>query len=417
MSNLFPRSVLITQGELINYAGSEIVTLELAEYFSAMGSTVHVLTNYIGAPVDREFQKLKNVVLHTSTAGIDFKRLGLIWIHHQLVPSEILELAGRGKLKAKVVFHHMSPYHPLEFPFAAKIEQYLADEILYNSHESKKAIEGKLAGFDLNGRVFNNPAPDYFYVAPDRKKYRKDLKHVLVVSNHVPDELQVATDSLKRQGIAVKVFGRTSQQEYRRVTPKDLAWADAVVSIGKTVQYAIRGGVPVYCYDHFGGCGYFTEKNFRKASRLNFSGRGFAKKDADTIVDELIKGYHDAQSYSRLLHQTVDSEYSLSDKVVSVLNNLRALKPRRDKALSAADTATFEAMSKHLWSVHGGLCDVRFANQELAQLSQQYSDKIAALEGELGALREQLVGILNSKSWKITSPLRQANAPFKRRDA
>jgi hypothetical protein len=140
---MFPKSVLITQGELINYAGSEIVTLELAEYFSSKGSLVHVLSNYIGAPIDKEFKKLKNVVLHTSSTSIDFTSLELLWIHHQLIPQEVLDLAEKGQLKAKVVFHHMSSFHPLEFPFAIRIEAYLADLVLFSSCLVKDTIEGR----------------------------------------------------------------------------------------------------------------------------------------------------------------------------------------------------------------------------------------------------------------------------------
>lgn len=398
-----PKSVLITQGQLVNYAGSEVITLELAEYFSSKGSFVNVLSNYIGAPIDKEFQKLKNVVLHTSPADIDFKDLDLIWVHHNLIPQEVLELAEQGRLRAKVVFHHMSRRHPLEFPFAAKIEQYLADAILFNSYAVKQTIETKLAELDFKGKVFNNPAPDYFQISPAEKRYRKELKHVLVVSNHAPEELQAAVNGLRERGITVKTLGLSSgQQEYRRITPEDLAWADVVVSIGKTVPYALLSGVPVYCYDHFGGCGYLTHDNFRKAARLNFSGRGFTKKSAQIIVRELVGGYRNAQTYARELHKIAGSEYLLSSKMSSVLSDVSALKLRHNKKPSQADKAVFEAVSKYLWSIHGDL--------------RRVSDKVTLLESEIGQLAEQQSNMLSSKSWKITEPLRQANKLLKERE-
>jgi len=45
--------------------------------------------------------------------------------------------------------------------------------------------------------------------------------------------------------------------------------------------------VPVYLYDHFGGCGWLTEDNFALAEWHNFSGRGFGKKSTASISREL----------------------------------------------------------------------------------------------------------------------------------
>jgi hypothetical protein len=105
MTNYIPKKILITQGKLAEYAGSEIVTLELAQFFSANGSIVTVLSNFIGDPIKKEFLKLKNVTITTSSEGIDFKNMDLIWIHHNLIPLQILDLVNKGKLKAKFVFH------------------------------------------------------------------------------------------------------------------------------------------------------------------------------------------------------------------------------------------------------------------------------------------------------------------------
>lgn len=410
MKEQFPKSVLITQGELKNFAGSEIVTLELAEYFNSKGSIVHVFSNYIGMPIEKEFKKLKNVILHTKSNEINFADIELIWIHHQLIPKEVLELAQQGQLKAKIIFHHMSSFHPLEFPFAARIEHRLADLVLFNSHKTKKIIEEKLGGFGLRGKVFNNPAPDYFKVIISEKKYRKKLKHVLVVSNHVPEELALAIDILKKQGIKVKVFGILSNHEYKRISPIDLAWADTVIAIGKTVQYAILSGVPVYCYDHFGGCGYLTNDYFAEAARFNFSGRGFTKKKPTDIASELVNGYTQAQNYARQLHNTVSSEYLLSSKVSSVITDvIKIKKPNKSNKISVVDKASFEALSEQLWSLHGNLCALHSTYQNLLAQNNNLTQHVEALEGEIKNVREQLMKVQNSQSWKITKPLRAVN--------
>jgi hypothetical protein len=48
---------------------------------------------------------------------------------------------------------------------------------------------------------------------------------------------------------------------------------DCVISIGKTVQYCLVQGIPVFLYDRFGGPGYLNESNYELAEYYNFSGR------------------------------------------------------------------------------------------------------------------------------------------------
>jgi hypothetical protein len=83
----------------------------------------------------------------------------------------------------------------------------------------------------------------------------------------------------------------------RRVTPELIHEHDAVVSIGKTVQYALAAGVPVFCYDHFGGPGWLNDGNVEAAARHNFSGRGFTARDsASELVEEIGDGYRAARA-------------------------------------------------------------------------------------------------------------------------
>ncbi len=409
MNALVPKSILITQGELVNYTGSEIVTLELAEHFSNYGSMVHVLTNYIGEPIAKDFKNLKNVVLHTTTENIDFNLLDLVWIHHQLIPQEIVELAESSLLKTKVVFHHMSPYHPLEFPFLVRIEKELADLVLFNSHETKRAIEAQLNSIDLKGHVFSNPAPDEFRIEHAGRKYSKKLGRLLVVSNHLPSELIEAINTLKSNGVDVKIFGMTQGETYKRVRPKDLQWADAIISIGKTVQYALQGGVPVYCYDHFGGSGYLAKHNFQKNSDLNFSGRGFAKKESTVIVDELLADYSKAQIFAKQARDEHGLKYLMSKKIDETLERLNSNPKKPFIRLSAADKAAYTSLQKQLWAFHKSFHHISKAYSELAQVHSKQSVTVTRLENEIALLKKQLEDTYKSKSWRLTEPLRIVN--------
>ena len=423
MINSFPKSILITLGELYNYAGSEIVTLELAEYFSLKGIRVHVLSHSYGEPIDKEFKKLKNVSIHTSTKDIEFENIDLFWIHHNLIPLQLLELAEKKILKAKVIFHHMSPFHPLEFPFSPSVEKYLADLILFNSQETKKYIEDKLSDLDIKGEVFNNPAPDYFNIPLAEKKYRKNIKKILIVSNHVPEEILIAINQLKDLGIIVKTFGISKPHEFKLITPRDLLWADVVITIGKTVQYAILSGVPVYCYDHFGGPGYLNQDNYRRASNLNFSGRGYSKKDSVTIVEELFNQYEKSQKFAQHIHKNLSSEYLLSNKMSSILNDLKSINSDRVKTLSESDKFSFIALSEQLKHINTNFYNAinmhrdinSVQSNEISSLREQIDGMINSKSNEhneISSLREQIDRMINSKSWRITEPLRILNKKY-----
>jgi hypothetical protein len=419
MKSSIPKSILITQGELVNYAGSEVTTLELAEYFSDKASHVHILSSYISLPIEKDFQNLSNVILHTNSSEINFKDLDLIWIHHQFIPKEIIDLSEVGKLRAKVVFYHMSSFIPLEFPFAVKIEEYLADLILFNSYLTKDTIERKLKNLNFKGDVFNNPAPDKYLIPIEQRKFRRKLKNVLVVSNHPPEEILETAQLLEQQGINVRIIGASTHQEYRRIKPKDIAWADVVISIGKTVQYAIQSAAPVFCYDHFGGPGYLNESNFVKAAKMGFSGKGFNLKSAANIANELIQNYPASQLFSKHLHKTASSEYLLSYKVSDVLKTLQNTRVDNRKKLLGSDKEAFIALNAQLWSIHSNLRRIQQAHGRLNELYSSLSEKssriIQAQEDEINAQGKQLRDIISSKSWKITKPLRQANKKINQR--
>jgi hypothetical protein len=142
------------------------------------------------------------------------------------------------------------------------------------------------------------------------------------VSNHLPAELLDAVQGLRAKGAEVRAIGRFPGGEPRRTLLDDLEWADAVVSIGKTVQYAIVNGLPAYCYDHFGGSGWLSSDNFEKNADLNFSGRGFESKGASQIVDELVHGYRDAQDFARRAHVEYGPQYLLSYRWQQVMDRL-----------------------------------------------------------------------------------------------
>ncbi len=397
-----PKTILITQGELIKYAGSEIVTLELAEFFSQNGSNVHVLSSYIGPPIEVEFHKLKNVTLHTSTHGINFDRIDLVWIHHNLIPLEVIELAKAGLLKAKVVFHHMSSFYPLEAPFYPAIEQNLANLILFNSQLTKTAIESKTKDIKFAGKVFNNPAPEAYRLNRPTNKSKK-LSKILVVSSHVPKEIIAATNTLRRKGIAIKFMGDSAGHDFRRVTSKDIVSADVIITIGKTVQYAMQSATPVYCYDHFGGPGYLNEENFERVSSHGFSGKGFSKMSAALIVKSIIQQYQQAQEAAEYIQKKHSTKYLLPEKIDMVLKIIEQPMTNKKHSIAQSQIESFYAINEMFWAYHKLSKHLTIHTKNLEQHTKN-------LEQHTKNLEQQLIDMQNSTSWVLTKPLRISKA-------
>ncbi len=342
-----PSHVFISQAHLVSYGGSEMVTLELAEQFAAAGSKVTIGTWSVGKPVLSHLTDRANI----SYFDIDDKRLAnllesnppqLAWIHHQIVPEWLLRNPG----KTAFVFNHMSSVHPLELSWSSVVEAKLAGLHLYNSAETLEAhLADGAASFDPGRmKVFANPAPDAFGAAGEPSRGRKQL--IGVVSNHVPGELGEVLDN-PPAGVEFLPIGNgpVANAIAARVTPETLAALDGVVTIGKTVQYAMLAGVPVYCYDKFGGPGWLSGDNVALAEFHNFSGRGFSVKSPEEIANELAGGSAAARDFAVELKSGDLSRFTLSTALQEVLSTLDE-RPAAPSTVEAAEASAHSRQQK-----------------------------------------------------------------------
>lgn len=245
--------VLLTNAWMKNFGGSELVTLELGEEFQRQGHEVLIYSPNIGGLGDSVPMTDKK----PSASSFD-----LVWIHHNQL---IHDLGFKKRTSQRIVFNHMSSYVSTEFPKIAGYENAIADLKLANSYETALRLEA-LGLTDV--KLFQNPAPINFEVSGMGEGG-------LIVSNHVMSQFDEL--GLKRIGL----------HNPKRVTPEMLSNYKFVVCNGKTVQYALRAGLCVYLYDHFGGCGWLTKDTFGTAELYNFSGRGFGQMTQFSIGGDL----------------------------------------------------------------------------------------------------------------------------------
>tara|TARA_Y100000114_G_scaffold39339_1_gene35008 strand:+ start:4300 stop:5490 length:1191 start_codon:yes stop_codon:yes gene_type:complete len=320
------KHLLITQQELCNYGGSEVVTLELANQAFEAGFKVTILTNRYSPPFIDEFSD--RITITADEDQITLSEISHLWIHHNYYPEKLLSrIEKTGSVgDIKIAFHHMSPYVPIESPFLPTLESSIADYVYFNSQETLESYNDLFADKEKL-RVFGNPAPDKFDFT---KKPTDSLSNILVVSNHVPEELRIALKEMKN--VKVRYIGESDQVTL--VQPSDIEAADVVVSIGKTVQYSMLSATPVYCYDHFGGPGYITLKNYKKAKSYNFSGRGYSKKSPADIKKELIEQFAFASKQA----QAIKHEYIDGIKLSNALNEfLNAKSKKKTLSIRASD--------------------------------------------------------------------------------
>jgi hypothetical protein len=308
-----------------SFGGSEIVALEVALWFRGQGDDVILGANYINAPIDAHAQ---DIHLTRQIETLELSDFDLVWCQHDLLtllPNAAFERAARGKMPHFALVS-LSPYEPYEHVDAALMRA-LSAELFANSPETSAALQnggiGKRAGSRL--KVFYNAAPATFWREVDApQEMNMALRSATFISNHLPPELTDVRVLLELAGIETLHFGLGG--ECLLIRPEEIGATDAVITIGKSVIYAIAHRKPVYMYDRFGGDGWLTRANASASLAYNFSGRPTQRRlDADALFRELTEGFGHAAQEANLLHESLDMGPLRLDHHLSALRQ-RALR-------------------------------------------------------------------------------------------
>lgn len=311
-------NILISCVKLANYAGSEITTLELAEEFVQRGWKTYVASFFVD-PIIREH------LLNLGASYIDLRSehpfknqcdFDLAWIHHNVCAYRIC--LDQDIRIERAIFSSLSHFEITEqLPAKAiSFSCYVA-----HSKENRHHIEENFSWAKERLLVIPNSAPTKWWKRTKHSSTseKNSLKRLAIISNHAPAEILEAAKILQ-QAHHINVMHYGIGGEVVRITPEILWEFDAVISIGKTVQYAIASEIPIYCYDHFGGPGWITPANFSKNLDVNFSGRGQPKLDSNKIASDIIHGFVAAKRDAGQLHQTAADLFSLANNVDQILS-------------------------------------------------------------------------------------------------
>lgn len=403
INQLYGKRFLITQPIIRNFTGSIVVTLELAAYLQSQGAEVTVYTAFYDQPVKTAFENV-NIKVTSSKEEPNFalQDFDYIWVHSQILPYSIVRrLNELSKSSTRFIFLHMSPHHvlaPDEFPWIYQLEDKLTNLRLVISEETASA-QNQYLNFSPT-LFFRNPAPVEF--CEIERVPSKTLKKVLVVTNHPPVELDETIAILREQHpeVMIETFGETFDWQ-KVITASELKKYDAIITIGKTVQYGLVAGIPVFVYDKFGGFGYLNKGNYEVAKRQNFSGRGGNKLTAREIVNRLIDEYVPARQFALDHRPDFIDTYSIDNVVPQIIQSVPE-RCRIDfsseyiKALLAAQRIAHEffqalGMSRNFYERANSDIDALQADISALQANvAEHQQVIKALERDIDSLHHQL---------------------------
>lgn len=299
------KSVLMTVQWLCGYSGSELHCLAMAEEFIKRGYTVTIAVFKYAYPISKRFEDLGATICSAYEKLPEDHYDILFTIHYPVVNYVVSHNRVTFDRVATCI---LSAFHPLEhFPGFAE------DADIY-SFVSREAMEHRVdCGLKLDRKkafLFVNYADDSYFEAYSPKE-KTSLKKIAVVSNHVCPECLSLKELAEEQNIEVEYLGLEFCSV--SITPELLKEYDLVITIGKTVQFCMAAGVPVYCYDLYGGCGYITSQNFERNRDYNFSGRGYEiKRTGEELFADILNHYADSVEQLEWLHHQAEEQFSLS---------------------------------------------------------------------------------------------------------
>lgn len=314
LSASIPKTALVATSRLVDFAGAEITTIEIACALREIGIQVKVAALEIGEPIRNELVQAEMPFVDLHSESIVGAEYDLLWVTHNVVA---YHLVTSQHIRAKwAIFSSLSHFEPLESPPLPTLSFSL---YTVNSEENRSSFCSRFPALRNRVVVFPNFAPVSF-LSSYRTNLAPRILKLAIISNHPPVEIIELSSLLRSHSVHVDIIG--VQGRKTRVTPALLDEYDAVITIGKSVQYCLATGTPVYCYDRFGGPGWITPEVIDTAAEKNFSGRCTPnRRPASTILRELMEGYANAAAHRTSLRESVEKYFHVRRNLLSAISS------------------------------------------------------------------------------------------------
>lgn len=348
------KKFLLTGYYFDGYHGSMMHILEVAKELQLKDYDVYIVSVEITKKIRDYVEKVSNVKL-LSLQDFDYDiYFDYVLAYHTPILTFLID---NGLKYNKIGLGTLSSFLKIEEPNLLAIYGFP----LFVNHNN--LIDLMYEKYKIKANLFINSVPSDYNINWDKKNC--GLKKIVIVSNHLPQELIEAKNVLQKKGFQVKVLGKGF--DYQLVTPNLLKQYDLVITIGKTVQYALYLGIPVYNYDYFGGVGYINLKNLDTEEYYNFSGRSsFRKITSDKIVNEIIDGYEKSLLEVEDIKRIARERYSLSNNLDSVIKLI-------DVSTSVMPaTPEWGIYKSHLSIIMQNLLEMRKLNEDFYKKKLRY---------------------------------------------
>jgi len=303
--------VLFTGYYFDGFHGSMLHICEMSEYFSQNGFKCYCASVFVNDYIVEYCKKRNLIVLKANEIPINIEYEYVFSYHFPILPY----LIGRGLKYKKIIIGCLSSFHPLELP----LDIYSNCTLLTVVSEEAKQNLLRHSISKINIFLLKNFIPRQFSEVEFHPS--ANIKKIAVVSNHPPSEILELPKFLSN--ISVDFWG-SGQKHYSAITPKILSQYDVVISIGKTVQYCLGMGIPVFVYDYMEGNGYVKPDTLDKEEYFNFSGRSSRRKlEGIFLANEIITNYQQACKDVAILKKIAIERYSLDcnmKKLLSIIN-------------------------------------------------------------------------------------------------
>lgn len=311
------KRVLMTNFQCCRYTGSELHCLSIAKEFIKHDYEVTMFVVKKALPMAKVFEDLAVTVCEKIEELPENKEYDVFFAQHYPVADYLVD--NYNFTCRYFVISILSSFIDIEH-FTKNWEK--SDLTLFVSDIAKNSRLKDVLEYPLEKvMLFPNYATSEFFNAyEENKKYK--LKRIAVVSNHVPQECLKIKQLARENEISVDFFG--IEFSAVEVNPEFLKNYDLVISIGKTVQYCMAQGIPIYCYDVFGGSGYINNENFDSNMKCTFSGKGdySIQRNAPELFYDIVNNYDKNIKNISWLHQKALECFDLSKNFNNFLGEL-----------------------------------------------------------------------------------------------
>lgn len=307
--------ILLTIAFMDGFHGAVMHIRDLAGFFKRRGDEVCVATIFMVPEIKEIFANMEVPLKELSQVSME-EPYDIVFAYHYPTIGCLLKQGLRCK---KLVLGSLSGEGRMEtFP-------------IYWESVSLLTVMSKETGVKHSNRygipldkmyVLENPIPNEFAEYDLARTLPRDIPgKIAVVSNHVPAELKTLSEYLDKK-VEITYYGK-EYNNYLEMKPEILGEYDVVITIGKTIQYAMGLGICAFEYDWFGGCGYITPQNMAAEANINFSGRLIERKiSTQELAEELLAAYAQCRSQLNTLKELACERFLLSNSMGRLLKVL-----------------------------------------------------------------------------------------------